>query len=599
MKKKIVWIALICLMVAALILASCAAPADKEEGKTITGKVVEKEEPETKELKEEVVIPKKEGPTYGGTITICRGAAITAFDEGFGFPWSTQALSYTNEELYGGDWAQGLSGTGACTWQTYGFSGLVCHTPRLCESWELIEPSTLVYYIRKGVHWHNKPPVNGRELTAHDVVYTMERGLRLPRSYLNITMTQDERPVSIEATDKYTVRVVCPEGMAGKWLEQSGELMVIIPPEVDEKWGDMNDWTRVIGTGPFTIEDYVPMSALTLKRNPNYWMDDPLRPGNQLPYVDYVKLHVIEDASTRIAGLRTAKLDTLRLSFDDAEDVMATTPGLVWSEVPNTAPSLVFMNLEKELYQDIKVRRALHIGVDQKEISDSFYGGHSEWYSFPLLPMPEHSDMWTPLEDMPESVQELFTYDPEKAKALLAEAGYPNGFKASVVCYEAYVDMLSIFKDYWAKIGVDLELDVKEYSVWQSQITSKTYEDMIVRGLSGSSTSHKLYTYRGGGRAGPVENLSLIDCPRCDETYKEMLDNYFKPEVRRGMFKDLVPYILDQAWMIQMPAAHLFTGWWPWLKGFNGEIVVGYYDIDNWPAYCWVDQDLKAEMQRK
>jgi len=599
MKGKIVWVLLSCLMVAALVLASCGpAAVEEEEGKTITGKVVEKEAPKEKEKEEVVVTPKKEGPFYGGTITICRGAAIVAFDVGFGFPWVTQGLSYTNEELFGGDWGQGLSGSGDCSWQSYGFSGLTCHTPRLCESWELIEPSTLVYHIRKGVHWHNKPPVNGRELDAHDVVYTMERGLRLPRSYLNITMTQAERPTSIEATDKWTVRVVCAEGKAGKWLEQSGELMVIIPPEVDEEWGDMNDWKHVIGTGPFTIIDYVPMSALTLERNPNYWMNDPVHPENRLPYVDYVKLHIIEDASTRIAALRTAKLDTLRLGYDDAEDVMATTTDLVWSEVANTAPSLVFMNLEKEPWSDIRVRRALQIGVDQKEISDSFYSGHSEWYSFPILPMAEHSDMWISLEEMPESVQELFGYDPDKAKALLAEAGYPNGFKATVVCYQAYVDMLSIFKDYWSKIGVELELDVKEYTVWNSQIASKSYDDMIVRGLSGSSTSHKLYTYRGG-REGPVENLSFIDCPRCDETYTKMLDNYFQPEVRRGLFKELVPYILDQVWMIQMPTAHLFTGWWPWLKGYSGEIVVGYYDIDNWPAYCWVDQDLKAEMQGK
>ncbi|UCH42171.1 MAG: hypothetical protein JSW16_04925, partial [Dehalococcoidales bacterium] len=378
----------------------------------------------------------------------------------------------------------------------------------------------------------------------------------------------------------------------------SGELMVIIPPEVDEEWGNMNEWTRVIGTGPFTIKDYVPGSALTMERYPAYWMYDPVHPENRLPYVDTVKIHIIADASTRIAGLRTAKIDAYSLSFDDAEDVIATTPDLMYVEVPQTAPSLIFFDLRKEPYSDIRVRRALQIGVDQKAISDSYYGGHSEWYSFPILPMPEHSDMYTPLEEMPESVQELFGYDVDTAKALLAEAGYPNGFKAKVICYDAYVDMLSIFKDYWIKIGVDLELDVKEYSVWQSMETSKTYDDMIVRGLSGSSTSHKLYTYRGC-ETGPVENLGFVCDPLMDDTYEEMLDNYFKPEVRRGLFRDLVPYILDKVWMIQMPAAHLFNFWWPWVKGYHGEICVGYYDIGNWPIYVWVDQDLKAEMTGK
>lgn len=596
MKNRIVWVVLSCLMVVALVLASCGpAAVEEEEGETVVGEVTEKEAPAVEEEEEEAAPEKPEGPQYGGMITIVRTVAITSFDEGYGFPWSTSALSFTNEELFGGDWGQGLSGNKNCSWQTAGISGLTCHTPRLCESWELVEPSTIIYHIRKGVHWHNKPPVNGREFDAYDVVYTMERGLRLDRSYLNITMTQAERPSSIEAVDQWTVKVVCAEGLAGKWLEQSGELMVIIPPEVDEEWGDMNDWTRVIGTGPFTIEDYVPMSALSLIRNPNYWMDDPVNPGNRLPYVDRVKMNIITDASTRIAALRTGKIDALRLSYDDAEDVLATSPGLMYAEVPTTTPSLVFMDLRTEPFNDIKVRRALQIGVDQKEISDSYYSGHSEWYSFPVLPIPEHSDLYTPLEEMPESVQELFGYDPEKAKALLAEAGYPNGFKTKVVCYEAYVDMLSIFKDYWSKINVDMEIDVKEYSVWQSQITSKTYDGMNVRGLSGSSTCHKMYTYRGC-ETGPVENLSFVCDPLMDETYTEMLDNYFDKPKFRGMFRDLVPYILDQVWMIQMPAAHGFHFWWPWLKNHHGEVCVGYYDIDNWPAYAWIDQDLKAEM---
>lgn len=601
MKNRIVWVVLSCLMVVALVLASCGpATVEEEEKKTVTGKVTEKEAPAVEEEEEaEVVAPAKPtGPTYGGSITLARSTPITSFDEGYGFPWSTVALSYTSEELFGGDWGKGLSGTGEVSWQTYGFSGLVGHSPRLCESYEIVDGDTIIYYIRKGIYWHNKPPVNGREFDATDVVYNFERGLRLARSYLNITMTQAERPLSIELVDKWTVRVVMPPGIAGKWLEQSGELMVLMPREVDEEWGDMNEWTRVIGTGPFTIYDYVDGSSLTLIRNPHYWMNDPVYPENQLPYVDYVKINIIPDASTRIAALRTGKVDALTLTFDDAEDVLATTPDLMYIEVPNTAPSLVFMDLRKEPYSDIRVRRALQIGVDQKTISDSFYSGHSEWYSFPLLPMPEHSDMWTPLEEMPDSVQELFGYDPDEAKRLLADAGYPSGFKAKVVCWSDYVDMLSIFKDYWSKIGVDLELDVKEYSVWQSQITSKTYDDMIVRGLSGSSTAHKLYTYRGG-EEGPVENLSMVESEICDETYTAMLDNYFEAEVRRGMFRDLVPYILDQVWMIQMPTAHLFNFWWPWVKGYTGEICVGYYDIGNWPIYTWVDQDLKAEMTGK
>lgn len=584
MKNRIVWVVLSCLMVVVLVLASCG-PAAVEEEEAVADEVTEEE------------VPAEEGPTYGGTITFARATAINAFDEGYGFPWNTVALSFTNEELFGGDWGKGLQGTKEVTWQTAGFSGLVGHEGRLCESYEVIDNKTLIYHIRKGVYWHDKPPVNGREFDATDVLYNFERGLRLDRSYLNITMTQEERPVSMEVLDKWTIKVVMPPGKAGKWLEQSGELMNLMPREVDEEWGDMNEWTRVIGTGPFTIKDFVADDHLTLQRYPDYWRNDPVHPENQLPYVDEVIVQIITDPSTRIAALRTGKLDVLGLSFDDAEDIIETVLDLEYVEVPGTTPPTLHMDLRVAPFNDIRVRQALQIGLDQKVMCDSLYGGHGEWYGFPLLNLPEHADMWWDLEELPQSTQELFGYDLDKAKQLLADAGYPNGFKTTVLLYNTpqYVDQLTIVKDYWSKIGVELELDVKDWSVYNSQITSKTYDGLAIRSLSGSSTTHKLYTYRGG-ETGPVENLSFVDDPLMDDTYTEMLDNYFDKPTFRGLFKELVPYIMDKVWMIQLTEVNGFTFWWPWLKGYTGEMCVGYYDIYNWPIYTWIDQDLKKEM---
>ena len=102
-------------------------------------------------------------------------------------------------------------------------------------------------------------------------------------------------------------------------------------------YGDLNDWENVIGTGPFLITDYVSGSIIKFERNPNYWQNDPLNPGNQLPYVDEVKIMIMTDPSTRLAALRSAQLDYIAndrvpIYKEDADSLMATNPELLWSK---------------------------------------------------------------------------------------------------------------------------------------------------------------------------------------------------------------------------------------------------------------------------
>ena len=141
----------------------------------------------------------------------------------------------------------------------FGFNGpyvpLFTYTGELAESWETPDPLTYIFHIRQGVNWHNKAPMNGRELTADDVVYTYQR----------ITAQGDftERPVrstaavdlpweSIEATDKYAVVMKLTEPSLGALEALIGDpLFWILPPEVIEQYGDYTDWKNVVGTGPF------------------------------------------------------------------------------------------------------------------------------------------------------------------------------------------------------------------------------------------------------------------------------------------------------------------------------------------------------------
>jgi len=116
-------------------------------------------------------------------------------------------------------------------------------------------------------------------------------------------------------------------------------------------------------------------------------------------------------------------------------------------------------------FKDLKVRQALMLATDFKGMLQSA-NGDAEMLVFPLNKSFKRA--YVPLEQLPPNVQELFSYNPEKAKALLKEAGYPDGFKTSIVCPNEpnYLDIMSVYKGMWTKVGVDLAIDSKELAVY-------------------------------------------------------------------------------------------------------------------------------------
>jgi len=609
MNSKILWLVLSCLMVTVLLVGSCApaekptptptpapapaptpaptpAPApEKEMVRNTAGKLVEK-------------------PRYGGVNILGKDTQGLGFDDSTGaFPWNTHELHLTHEYLFRGDWTQGLAGTGAYGYifLTSGIPGLQYTRGTVAERFELSDPNTVVFHIRKGIHFQLDPKseasrlVGGRELTAHDVAVTLKRNVESPISYLSTASESHQRPVSVTAPDKWTVVVKWSPSFDGGVFEVLAKLMAIWPGEMDKY--DRRDWKNVrgTGTGPFILVDFVPQTSATFVRNPNYWGKDPLLPDYQLPYLDGVRHLVIPDLSTRLAALRTAKIDCLHnLASDEAKQLKQSTPDLKWTRFLYSSPYQIFMRTDKAPYSDVRVRRALAMAIDNEAIARDYYGGEAEILTYPVAPVPEHSDMYIPLEKHSPSVRELYEYHPDKAKQLLAEAGYPKGFKTSVVCYATgtQVDLLSIIKDYWAKIGVDLTIDAKEYGIWTSMTRARTHLHMCYMYSSFLVHPEKFYIFRPGFQ----HNMSYIDDKRMLDTYKECAANYWDPKKRHHLFKEVVPYILEQAWWIHPPGPYLNTFWWPWLKNFHGEYAVGYMDLFSYPIYAWVDQNLKEKM---
>ena len=188
----------------------------------------------------------------------------------------------------------------------------------LAESWSMPDDTTFIWHIRQGVHWHDKEPMNGRELDAHDIVWNYHRYLGFgdfsedgPNAAVHL-INMGAPIESVTATDKWTVEIKLAKptyDMLGKMLRS---YFYVHAPEQVERDGDAKDWRNTVGTGPLQLVEFVEGSSATWEKNPNYWGYDgfdfhvsslPPIPQNRLPYIDtYRALLVTEGAGLLKAG---------------------------------------------------------------------------------------------------------------------------------------------------------------------------------------------------------------------------------------------------------------------------------------------------------
>ncbi len=509
-------------------------------------------------------------------------------------------LFFCNNEMLQGDWSKGLAGTGETDWMAGYLGHISLETGSLAETWELPDASTIIYHIRHGVRFWSKPPVNGRELTANDVAWSMNREWQAPKSFLASTTIPAERPISITATDKYTVELKVPDRVQGALLFLTGDQCHIFPTEVS----DYTNWRTLQGSGPFVLTDYVSGSSLTYERNPNYWDTDPVGPGkgNQLPYIEDIKQFVIPDRSTFLSALRTGKIDSTSagstsqaLSWDDVSPLIKANSDMQM-KTTGGAPVILYGRLDKpELpFQDIRVRQALNMAVDKQAIVKDYYGGQAHLFGVYYPPLPAWKNMFTPLEQLPQEAQDLFKYDPVRAKKLLGDAGYPDGFKASIVCGSAdSADYLSMVKQYFDAVKVSLEIKQVEPTVFTSIVRGRTYDQMIFGTTTAASFPWKLSDVRKE----MSDDVSFFEDPKTREAYNQINQYVGKDDAKwEAILKTTEPYMLSQAIGVYMPLPYGYRLWWPWLKNYHGEGTIGYDNQMAYAWYAWIDQDLKKSL---
>lgn len=598
MKKKIAWVVLSSLMALSLVIASCG-PAVEEEEEEEEGAVVIIEEEEVEEEEEEVV-EEVTGPQYGGVINVIAPEPM-GFDEVYTVAANTLTMKLTHQELFMGDWARGPAGTSEFDWTQRGIRKFDTYTGCLADSWEIPELGTIILHIRDGVRYALDPNnaasrlLNGRELTAEDVAYSLTTYTTNPRAALSYG---DTRFGTYTALDKETIKITLPT-TAFDDVGIVGDFASIMPPELEQAYGLPLDWYENVGTGPFILTDFVPDSSSTFAKNPNYWEKDPVGPGqgNQLPYLDGFRFIVIPDVSSQLAAIRTGGVDILHdVGWDNAETLKQTSPQLLYKKYYAGSIGAIAMRTDKpELpYGKKDVRRALMMATDFESIRDDYFGGDAQINSFPICDIKEYHNAYLPLAEAPASVQELYIYNPVKAKQLLSDAGYPDGFQATILCVFSDADYLSIIKDMWSKVDVELEIQTVESGVWYSIFWGRNYDELIYAAPGPVANVYICFWYAGHLLGG---NMSFIDDPVCWEAKDRMMEvSIMDPAAADAINKELMKYVLDQAWEIPSPAPPGYHFWWPWVKNYHGEISMGYDNAYSYAKYVWIDQDLKKSM---
>jgi peptide/nickel transport system substrate-binding protein len=535
-----------------------------------------------------------EEPQYGGTVNIgTANITLSALSwDPADWSWkSNQDYGLAREQLLAGDLAKSVRKGGKYLFHSEAHLPTDALRGELAQSWHFETPLTLVVKLRTGVMFTARPGVmESRELDAEDVVYTFGVLKASPK----MIPTYFDHIREVEARDKHTV-VFHFSVFNAEWAYRFGYgyFSSIIPREMAGV--DPKRWQNVVGTGPFTLERYIQGNAYIYRKNPLYWDTERIDSKDYgLPFVDKLQYRVIKDEATYLTALRTGQLDMLEaIRWIAVDHLKESTPELQWNRWLSTSGNFMVMRVDREPFGDIRVRRALNLAVNQEEIAKYYYGGHAELMAYPQH--PGFGDYFEPLEDMPESVQELFTYNPEKARALLVEAGYPDGFEFDVqvcTCSPDMMDLVPLLDSYFAKIGVRIKIQPMEYASFLSAMTTRTHTAGY---LMSSGHVNPTTTLRKSFVTSQTWNPAMYSDPTFDQRIWDLHETRDEQQ-RIHMIRTLTREILDKAPYIWLPIQYNYTAWWPWVKNYGGELRVGAVRAGPIYTRMWIDQEMKRQL---
>lgn len=536
-----------------------------------------------------------ESPKYGGTLqvaTIYANLPPLSWDLADRNWKQNHDTGQVYEQLFAADLSKSKRNGGPYAFVADAWLPSDAIRGELAESWTWKDkPLTLEVKLRQGIKFPAKPGVMAeRELVADDVIFNFNRQINSPKRNPGYY----DHLEKVVAVDKYTVLFQFKE-FNSEWDYRFGwgYFSGILPKEVVA--AGAGNWKNINGTGPFMLADYIQGNSSTYAKNPAYW--DKERIGGkdfQLPFVDKLIYRAIKDESTQYSAIRTAKVDILEsIRWEAVEELKKSAPQLKWNRWLSFSGQALAMRVDMKPFDDIRVRRAMNLAVNKQEIVKAFYGGNAEVFAFPQH--PDYEGYFEPLSAMPDSIKMLYTQDLVKARQLLAEAGYPNGFtfKTQVNAANAeHMELLPLIASYLERIGVKMQIQPLEYAAYMSVMSSKTHAPgyMLSTGHTNPTT-----TIRKNFIKDQTWNVSQWT----DATTEKLMDDAFLERdegKRRMLIRQVTRHTLEQSPYLWLPTPYVYSAWWPWVKNYGGELRAGAVRPGPIYARIWIDQELKKKM---
>lgn len=293
------------------------------------------------------------------------------------------------------------------------------------------------------------------------------------------------------------------------------------------------------------------------------------------------------------------------MNLDQQKTLAAQEPDLLFAPVSSGGNGVMFPFNKEPWYPDIRVRQAMQKAINIEELAATYYGGVSDPIPQPFVWGGSELDGYsTPWSQRPEAVREGYTYDPQRARELLAEAGYPDGFKVNLLTgpgdniFSGNPDLAVIVKSYWEAIGIEVEIE-------QFPDTDAFAQRVIPSGGVGAQeyeaqmfwTNHPCcpVAVLEWMKASTTWNPGWVNDPALEQDFVEVYAASTREE-HTAQVKKMNDYVFDQQWFVTLLPVNTFIAWQPWLKSYNGENQLGRGMGGAVWARVWVDQDLKQSM---